>query len=58
MPTLVGILALARADGAVPTRVGTCQSDATWHPVPGCYFAGASAVCAATMACCISFSDR
>ena len=57
MPTLVGASASARGDGAVPTKVGTYQSDVRAHP-PRRYFVGASAVCAATIACCISFNDR
>ena len=57
MPTLVGASACARGDGIVPTKVGTYQSDVRANP-PRRYFAGASAVCAATIACCISFSER
>ncbi|GEM_PF-6902963 len=57
MPTLVGAFASTLGDRAVPTKVGTCQSDVRAQP-PRRYFAGASAVCAATIACCISFSDR
>lgn len=57
MPTLVGAVASARGDRAVPTKVGTYQSDVR-APPPRRYFAGASAVCAATIACCISFSER
>lgn len=57
MPTLVGAVARTRGDGTVPTKVGTYQSDVRAHP-PRHYFVGASAVCAATIACCISFSDR